>query len=580
MSEIPSSDLPARGMDSIAHLFLSQSRDRGRIPPTTSNPSSTPKDAEGDNSNFDSSHNYSAPLDPLKFKAENLSSDEEIRYNDSTGESVGNKEDFLLSEATRRKQPNQESPIRFRGVVLWTDYLSGAEETANRFARQWAQKNEVVGLLRLETKLTELFEFHANRTAASELSTKEWQELLGEGDDESSRVVPSLKPALTELAEGCDILILSTDKSLRQQTEDLLEHCRHTVVATTPEPNDMLAAYKTIKRLSPTTWEDKDISVFVCDAEDEPSARRIFEKLAKTAWEFLAVDLHWGGWAQPVDNVAERHLAAVKTRETILEELVEALSPHIETAHLFTQEQDQLVQELTDAEDRSNFAVRTSQKEEQEDEKEKTQRREGKKAGIEAELIKEAEAESEKAEMEKPAAEKAVESVRKPSLSMLPDPDTAPAKGEVLCPVAVSKLPRNDEELAMALQLALPGWLKGIATPMILPLNPPRDMDTSVRFIVDGIGRLYVLGVSLAANEEAFTKALQGRKWLEDNLSMILSSCPQIRIHRSLEAGVILVAGGEVRFLQESVSQITEFPIVVKQLHLLQNEENSSLLIL
>ena len=595
MSETPSSDPPARGMDSIAHLFLSQSRDRGRIPPTRSEPSSISKDIEDDKATLDSSDANSASLDPVKFMAEKLSSDKEIRYNDSNSESVGNTEDFLLSEATARNQANHESPVRFHGVVFWTDHLRCAEETANRFARQWAQKNEAVGLLRLDTELTELFEFQADRTTASELSTKEWQELLGEGHVESSGVVASLKPGLTELAEGCDILILSADTSLRQQAEDLLEHCRHAVVATTPEPNDMLAAYKAIKRLSPTTWEDKDISVFVCDAEDETSARRIYDKLAKTAWDFLSVNLSWGGWAQPVDNVAERHLAAVKTREEILEELVEALSPHIETAELFTQEQDQLVEELTEGEDRSPFSVLGSQDEKEEEER--FEEREMESEAVEEEREDSSEftvhssqgggGEEEKTEERRAKSEDRVEeevvsetSIPAQSRARHPDVGMPPEGGEVLSPVGVSKLPRSDGDLADALQLALPGWLKGIVTPMILPLSRPGDMEPSVRFLVDGNGRLFVLGVSLTASEDALTKALQGRRWLEDNLSMILSSCPQVRIDRSLEAGVILVAGGEVSFLQESVSQIQEFPIVVKQLHLLQNEAGSSLLVL
>ena len=47
-----------------------------------------------------------------------------------------------------------------------------------------------------------------------------------------------------------------------------------------------------------------------------------------------------------------------------------------------------------------------------------------------------------------------------------PEAGMAGEKGEVLSPVGVGKLPRSDVDLADALQLALPGWLKGIVTPM------------------------------------------------------------------------------------------------------------------
>ena len=180
------------------------------------------------------------------------------------------------------------------------------------------------------------------------------------------------------------------------------------------------------------------------------------------------------------------------------------------------------------------------------------------------------------AKVEECTEEKVVSEASMPNLCV----GMPPERVEVLSPVVVVKLPRSDGDLADALQLSLPGWLKGIVTPMVLPVSRPSDMDKSVRFLLDGNGRLFVLGVSLSASKEALSKSLQGRKWLEDNLSMILSSCPQVRIDRSLEAGVILVAGGDVSFLQESVSQIQEFPIVVKQLHLLQNESGSSLLII
>jgi len=544
-------------MESIAHLFLSQGRgDRGRIPPRRGGTSSISDTREDRTVTTGSSASHPAPLDDEKNVPETLSSGEEIRYNTSECESKRNEEDFQMSEASARGEAYSARPLRFQGVVLWMDHLSSGEESAIRFGRQWARKNETVGFLRLDTDLSELFEFQANGPSGSDLSTKEWQELLGESTTGFEGVETSLRPALTELAERCDILLICAETELRQQAVDLLEHCRHAVVATTPEPNDMLAAYKAIKRLSPATWEDTDISVFVCGAEEEASARRIYDKVAKTAWDFLAVDLRWGGWDQPVNNVAERHLAAVETREEIMEELVEALSPHIEVrdqgSGLRAQEKEETC---------SQFTVHSSQEEEKEAE----------------EFEEHASKSEERAEEE---AEEHVEETDMPKLRVGMPPDEAGTAPEVLSPVVVAKLPRKDEDLADALQLALPGWLKPIVTPMILPVPRPSDLESSVRFLVDGNGRLFVLGVSLAASEEAFTKALQGRKWLEDNLSMILSACPQVRINRSLEAGVILVAGGNVRFLQENVSQITEFPIMVKQLHLLQNEAGSSLLVL
>ncbi|MFC1782330.1 hypothetical protein ACFL02_01940 [Planctomycetota bacterium] len=85
------------------------------------------------------------------------------------------------------------------------------------------------------------------------------------------------------------------------------------------------------------------------------------------------------------------------------------------------------------------------------------------------------------------------------------------------------------------------------------------------------------IGKKLGA--EVWERALRGRKWVVDNLELIISHCRQLRIDRSLPVGVILVAGGSIEGLRQSGSQINEFPCVVLQLHLLQNEGGSWLLV-
>jgi hypothetical protein len=153
------------------------------------------------------------------------------------------------------------------------------------------------------------------------------------------------------------------------------------------------------------------------------------------------------------------------------------------------------------------------------------------------------------------------------------------AKPLPLAPVVVGQLPRSDQELADALQLALPGWLTRLPTVMSLPVNFPADIDPAVRIFVDANGRLHLFLASLDGGE-ILPRVLKARRWLTDNLALIISHCRQIKIDRSLPIGIVLVTGGSIDTLRQSCGQISDFPVQVLQLHLLQNDMGSSLLVI
>jgi hypothetical protein len=169
-----------------------------------------------------------------------------------------------------------------------------------------------------------------------------------------------------------------------------------------------------------------------------------------------------------------------------------------------------------------------------------------------------------------------------PSVPQSIDPPVSPVKQRPLpqCPIPVVSFPNNDVELAEALQLALPGWLTDVPAAMVVPVSKPSDLEPAARVLIDATGRLLVLLPSLTGNDNLLNQALHVRKWLSDNLNLIVNSCPQIKIDRSLPTGLILITPPPINSLQMSYSQIRQFPILFKQLHLLQNGSNKSILIM
>ena len=109
-------------------------------------------------------------------------------------------------------------------------------------------------------------------------------------------------------------------------------------------------------------------------------------------------------------------------------------------------------------------------------------------------------------------------------------------------------------------------------------MSLPKELG-SVRVLIDGNGRLSILGASLTDQSGIWELVMRARKWLMDNLELIISHCRQLKIDRSREVGVIMVAGGGVEGLRQSCGQSGEFPCEVLQLHLLKNDGGSWLLV-
>jgi len=448
---------------------------------------------------------------------------------------------------------------RLAGITLLADHLEGSRQKVFAFARHWTDKNERVGILNLETSAVELIEFARQPTPSRPATDGSWDELFCPAEPQAppptlpNNIADTLTSTLSDLARRCDILLVNIAQGKLPQVRELIELCRHTVVITTCSPADMVETYKTIKYLSPLAWKDMDISLFVCGADDENAARKIHQKLNSTAWEFLGIDLKWAGWEHLPTNVKERILGSFEGDQELLDELAEFLAG--KGSHLGPA-QEQICESLKEQTDDSCAGQQN--------------------------ISREAEREnilSFAAQTPPTPAAGPVKNQSACPAATVPPLETPAGRPIPLTPIGVAQLPRTDHELAQVLQLALPGWLTQLPTVMALPVHLPTDINPAVKILIDANGRLHVFFASLTGGGEILPHALRARKWLSDNLSLIIASCRQIKIDPSLPIGIILVTGGALDTLRPSSTQMGEFPTLVLQLLLLQNNSGSSLLV-
>ena len=149
----------------------------------------------------------------------------------------------------------------------------------------------------------------------------------------------------------------------------------------------------------------------------------------------------------------------------------------------------------------------------------------------------------------------------------------------VLRPIGVGQLPADDVELNDVLAASVGEWVKGLETPvLVLPISLPGALAGRGRVLVDADGRLVLLWATLGAEAKAFTGALEGRKWLIENLGLVADACRQVNIDRSLDVGAIIVTGGDAGMLGQWCEAMS-MAAVVRQLYLLSGDTGESVLV-
>ena len=306
------------------------------------------------------------------------------------------------------------------------------------------------------------------------------------------------------------------------------DECASFVVLSACDPDDVVEAYQTIKWLVSTYSDEPSISVLVYDAPDKETAARVFAKLADTSANFLEVLIDSAGYhlrngsAEPVGMMG---LWPVQS-------------------------------------DGRRYVIRRGRKRPGIDEEGPASERREQSGSVSA-------------QHEGAAGE--AEANRGGGC----EPSARAARGVMLRrPIAVTELPGNDLALSRTLQLTVNEWLSGWPNAMALPTAWPAGIEQSVAAVVDGQGRVHVVAASLSEGAGLWQRSLAARKWLCGNPNVLARCWPQVRINGSLPVGVVLVTAGDARALRGYGEQISEFPITVMELHLLQNETGCALLVI
>ena len=418
------------------------------------------------------------------------------------------------------------SPEVLLGETLLADHLSDYRKRIQAYVRYLADQEERVALVNIDNCEACLLE-----GGPEEKSDGPPHTVIAETEN----ITGLLIPALNELVDNHDILLANLDESFRERAGELIKNCTWVTVLCTCSDAEIVETYKTIKWLvQEIGWEDK-IFLFVCDVPGksdikmEKNALKVFGKIAETTRRFMRAEVELTGYEenptlqQPLDIETEpvsEKIENLSGSEYDIPENAQATSSTQETSH---------TQATGNAQSTSSDQVSTAACSDRD---------------LSGDYIR-------------------IEKNNKPA---------------VHTPISVESLPQDDCRLCNALQLAISDWLKVVPAPMLVPLPLPEDIDPAGRIVIDMNGRLYILLTGLSADNNIAERALAGRKWLTDNISLVWGYCRQLRIDRTLQPGLILVAGGSVDSLKTACSQISNFPCHILQLHFLYNSGKWSLL--
>ena len=125
-----------------------------------------------------------------------------------------------------------------------------------------------------------------------------------------------LMESLAQLEQACDLILIDTGAGISPNVLSFTRAADQVLVVTTPEPTSITDAYATIKvicRQRPAS-DLRPISLLVNEVTSATEARRVYERVAKVARDFLNVPLGDAGFV-PLDPAVPR---AVRQRVPFL----------------------------------------------------------------------------------------------------------------------------------------------------------------------------------------------------------------------------------------------------------------------
>lgn len=286
MAEQPEANQPQRGIEGIAHHFLSSMNQRPAgskrqsPPPTPAPPNDKPIQ----------------PSPPQHVEPDSL------------------KNETTIDSESAIKPPANE----LARLLLISDHLDGSDEEVNRFVAQMAAQEGPMGLLDLAGAQIRLSEFQAESEPAcaaeliDESINSAWEELFG-GDrlsqSDKQGTLTDLPGQLTALQQRVEALVVHVSQRGETLAESLIAQCDQVIFLCGLEQKALLKTYQAIKRLAGAVPKGKIVSVYIFGSNDEEQAIEVYEKLVETAEKFLDRNIEWAGFEQGHGPVEQTPLA-------------------------------------------------------------------------------------------------------------------------------------------------------------------------------------------------------------------------------------------------------------------------------
>jgi hypothetical protein len=519
---------PSRGIESIAHHFLSQM--------------SSPPRRVGPSRLAEAPPDFSLPENTVSAPASRPDVD-------STSEAV---EMFPRPKSV-------DSPSSAALIVLLTDNAERNNVVIDQYARQIAWQNGPIGLLRVtqtQLELNEYIPFAADNAQAApgesggcspdiSVDKAELSALFGNGrtidEDSKSNVPMPLRQAFEYLSSRVETILIHCDDPDRELLRPYLRGGDSAVVFASSSRDGLVGAYQNIKWLAKDAGFNREISLFVSDA-NEQTVDAVFDKLGRTAQQFLDVEILYADYPQSGGNMNRRLLAASPLNPSIQHEL----------CRWFGGGRENLESNIPgEAKPQDQYELENNPQDKPE---------------VFQTLPK---------NIQLPKTQDFMPGITEEKPRITPvDHTDAP----IYCPIPVSEFPTDEDPLCDVLVKSFPAWLGDIPSALSLPTQPTDGFDPAVRLLVDARGRAYVLAPCLSAGGIT-TRICNARHQLANRIKDIADRYPQLKIDYSLFPEVILVAPENMSKFLSAEEANFDFPLHLKRLFFLDDSRQKSLLI-
>jgi len=173
------------------------------------------------------------------------------------------------------------------GQIVLANHLDNPVAALQSYGKTIAERDEQIAMVSVD-------HFEAKWIAPVWGNSNEQYEYPDNIICETEDISNGLIPALQELTNGssafghCDDLLIYVDESFGNRNGDLMKHFDYITVITTCKTQDIIESYKAVKSLDPVLRSRCEISVFIYEAPDTDTADDVYYKVADTARKFLS----------------------------------------------------------------------------------------------------------------------------------------------------------------------------------------------------------------------------------------------------------------------------------------------------